>query len=265
MDKKGFLKAMEKMYSANTLRSYENDLDLLALDIKGDEPIAEEIIVHLNKIESMSTLTRHKASIQSYWQWRYPEVNEQGIPLKPLFFPRRIFAGKKQEVWRPVDPKEMENIIAHVTDPDDKFLLETYNILGCRAREPLNITKDDILLNGVRMRVKGGKVRTVLADSVYLARLRAYAWGKEGRIFKQSYYHIYRVVKDVAASLGYTNIRPHDYRHSYTENLFDADVPRDKIYQLRGDKNDKMLARYNRRNEKDLQQEIEKARKKGNS
>ena len=66
MDIKGFLKAKAKPLSVNTLRNYENSLDLLNRTIDGEEPTVDEIIEWLNTFDSAPTLSRHKSAIYRY-------------------------------------------------------------------------------------------------------------------------------------------------------------------------------------------------------
>ena len=271
MDIKGFLKAMKDL-SWNTRSSYSYSLYSLARTIKGDDPTRAEIIAWLDGFDSSATLERNKAAVLTWWKWRYPETNEYGVPVTPLVFGRGLFAGKKKSVWRPVDPKVMENIIAHCEDPADKFCLECLNILGCRIRELIGdprrglpgITLADITPTGIKMTVKGEKERKVAAEEPFLLRLTIYAMTKEGQIFTQTYSHMNRVVNRLAAELGYSDIHLHDYRHSYTENLLDTGLGDNLVAQARGEDNTNMLMRYSHRTEKDLQDKITKARQGNN-
>jgi integrase len=250
----------------NTLIAYVNSLDLFSRFNHGEEPTQPSVVSWLNTFESAATLNRHKAAMLSYWSWLYPETNAYGLPEKPLVFGAHTFAGKKQSTWREVDPKVMEDIIAHVIDYDDRFCLETLNTIGCRIHELIGdpdkgfpgLYFADIKTTGVRMIVKGQKERTVPVPPDFLARLRVYGMGKEGRIFPQSYSHLRNLVNRVAKELGYSEVRLHDYRHSYTTNLLDSGVEDRIVAQARGDSNTNQLMRYSHRTEQALQDKISK-------
>ena len=258
MDIKGFLKAKAKPLSANTLRNYENSLDLLARTIKGDEPTIDEIIAWLNTFESESTLSRHKSAIYRYWDWRFP-----GVPLE---FPRDTFAPVKEELMKVTTVEIIQSLIDRANGVDDKMFCQTLFILGCRVKELVSDPRcnipgvyfKDILPTGVRIIAKGHKERIVPVPSVFLQAFTGYAMLKNGLIFPNGYDYYYTLVKRLGEAVGHPELSPHYFRHARTIDLLNKGMSPAYVAQVRGDKNLNMIMRYSALTNTGLQAQVEK-------
>jgi len=250
MDIKGFLKAKAKPLSVNTLRNYENSLDLLNRTIDGEEPTVDEIIEWLNTFDSAPTLSRHKSAIYRYWDWRFPGV--------PLVFPRDTFAPVKEELMKVTTVEIIQSVIDKCNDTDDKFFLQALFILCCRIRELLDVKFTDIVPTGVQMTVKGGRQRIVPAPANFLQGFMAYAMGKNGVIFSKGYSYYYRLIGRLGEAVGHPELSPHYFRHARTIDLLNKGMSPAYVAQVRGDRNLNMIMRYSGLTDTGLQAQIEK-------
>ena len=258
MDIKGFLKAKAKPLSVNTLRNYENSLDLLNRTIDGEEPTVDEIIEWLNTFDSAPTLSRHKSAIYRYWDWRFPGV--------PLVFPRDTFAPVKEELMKVTTVEIIQSVIDKANNTDDKMFCQALLILGCRFSELVSdpecgipgVYFTDILPTGVRMIQKGHRERIVPAPAAFLQAFMSYGMSKQGLIFPNGKSYYRKLISRLGEAVGHPELSPHYFRHARTIDLLNKGMSPAYVAQVRGDRNLNMIMRYSGLTKTGLQAQIEK-------
>jgi integrase len=267
MDIKGFLKAKAKPLSENTLWNYENSLDLLARTIDGDEPTVNEIIEWLNTYDSVPTLERHKSAIRRYWEWRYPETDSHGIPVKPLVFPRDTFAPQRKKVVKYTDPVKYPLMLEKITDPDDKMFFRTLFTLGCRISELIGdprrnnspgIEYKNFTDAGVKVIAKGGDEQEKVCPTEFLNELKAYCLFKDGHIFTKGHSYYLRMVKRLGEAVGEPDMDLHSVRHMRGIDLIDKGADPAYVANFLGHSNLKTVMTYLAVSKRGLQARINK-------
>lgn len=239
--------------SPRTQKAYQQTLYQLSAVSEGDEPTPEEIKKFLDHYGA-SSLQRHKAAINDYWDWRYPKERWP--------FGKRQFRKVHLPVPRYINPEVVVKV-AEAGDKDDYWFVWTLFTLGCRISELMGILLEDITETGVRVLTKGGAYRLKLALPEFIRDFRKYAKQKvknnPGPVFSEKYSHYYERLNKLAKKAGVDHISPHMLRHSRAVDLLKKGMAPAFVQQFLGHANFNTTARYLEITGGELHQELTKA------
>ncbi len=207
--------------SKNTLRAYEQSLWQLESTIAGKEPTTEEIERFLKKYDGAS-LHRHIWAIKSYMSFTKREWP----------FARRHFPATNQKIPRYLNPDLVGKLYNAGQNEDDKMLVYTLFMLGCRIQELMNITTRDVTPQGVKLSIKGGKQVLTPITGKFYAILRTYAIRKNGKLFPRTYSYYYERLGIMSKAASLSRVTPHMLRHARAVDLFRKGMPLPFVQQF---------------------------------
>jgi integrase/recombinase XerC len=255
--------AVEKGYSANTVRAYERDLAMLAEFLHGRGRALTEATVHdvrafMASLQARglarSTLARRTAAVRSFYKFLVQNALQSTNPMRALRSPRR-----EQRLPHFLTVEEVERLLAR---PDtaawagrrDLAMLETLYGAGLRVGEMVALNHDDLDLRGglLRVRGKGKKERIVPAGRCAVAAVRAYLAqpggsptrdaravfvnARDGR--RLTARSVRRIMDRYAALAGLgPELSPHSLRHSFATHMLSNGADLRAVQELLGHEN----------------------------
>jgi tyrosine recombinase XerC len=256
--------AVQKGYSANTLRAYGKDLRAFAEFLRGHGRALPQATVHdvrgsLASLQlkglSRATLARYTAAVRSFYRFLLQEGVTASNPMAALRSPRR-----EQKLPSFLTIAQVERLLEA---PDvstwigrrDVAMLETLYGAGLRVGEMVGLNHDDVdLADGMlRVRGKGKKERIAPAGRCAMAAVRRYlsTWtgGPQRRdaqaLFVNARYgrrltarSAARIMRRYAlqADLDPT-LSPHSLRHSFATHMLTNGADLRSIQELLGHEN----------------------------
>jgi integrase/recombinase XerD len=241
---------LERGLSRNTLEAYSSDLQQYGrfLAQRGVDPLQaspEDAAAFIGELATgeggrppaPATLQRKVASLRSFYRYLRREEALAGDPTAELRPPRP--KGRLPSV---LSRDEVNRLLAapagsSAADLRDRALLETMYACGLRASEAIDLTLNDLDMEGgvLRARGKGGKERIVPIGSAALRTLREYfdrgrprlvGLSDEQRVFvnqrgeRLTRQGLYKIVQRHARTAGLERrMSPHTLRHTFATHL----------------------------------------------
>lgn len=144
----------------NTANSYRKDIESMLdfVDKKVEDINEEDLVLWKESIKCLSnaTVSRRIGSVKRYFNFLYEHnfiVNNPTKFLKP--------PTVKNKEQTPLTPDEIKDMLNASKNPRDRAIFATLISTGMRISELINIKKDDIIDDNVKIIGKGGKQRLV--------------------------------------------------------------------------------------------------------
>lgn len=249
---------LEKNYSANTLRSYKNDLKQFAAFL-GEKPDIQNVdhfairsfLSVLYKTNKRSSIGRKLASVRAFFRFL---VRRGILSVNPA----ELVSSPKQEKYLPVF-LSVDEVFALVESPKgnslfvlrDRAILEVLYSCGLRVSElvGMDIGSVNFNLGIVRVLGKGGKERIVPIGGPALQAVRNYLKQREmfggvdggsalfinkrgGRLTARS---VERLVEKYSAKAELLkDAHPHALRHTFATHLLDMGADLRSVQEMLG-------------------------------
>lgn len=240
---------VSKNVSANTLDSYERDVEHFLDFLKGegvtypekaDGAVVERYFFHLHELKrSPSTITRNLASVRSFYQYLMYLGIAQENPTRGI----RMERGNKK-LPQTLSQQETDRLLRQPDISDakgcrDRAMLELLYATGIRVSELIDLNVADVHLNEGMLYCHTPKAeraipiypaavaaisdyifrvrREIISDSIQEPALFLNLNGK--RLTRQGFW---KIVKNYARDAGITKeITPHTLRHSFALHLLE--------------------------------------------
>ena len=251
----------DKKLTKNTLESYKRDIKYFINYLNDNELSVldchkENIDVYVKKLEkekkSASTISRHIASLRSFYQYLYTQNLIKSDPTKGVEVPKiirkepSILSNSQVELLleqpKPIDLKGIR----------DKAMLELVYATGMRVTELINLDIDDIDLKSNYVKCKGSHNRervipigniAVKALNEYVTNARTHLIKDEdnkslfvningSRLTRQGFWKIIKYYQE-QADID-VDITPHTLRHSFAVHLLENGADLDLIQEMLG-------------------------------
>ena len=254
--------AVQKNYSANTLRAYRTDLRMFEgfLGARGC-PILEAGVKDIRAFVaslsvrgvSRATIGRRVSAVRSFYGFLLGEGMISSNPAVVLRMPRR-----KQRLPKFLTPQEVERLLG-APDPAtwigarDRAILETLYGGGLRVGELVALSDDDVdlSLEMVRVKGKGKKERLAPLGSCAVRALEHYVRFRDGRILPEKDENALFINANDGRRLTSRSVRrimrrhlnlsgldgtlsPHGLRHSFATHLLDNGADLRAVQELLG-------------------------------
>lgn len=237
---------VEKNYSENTISAYKTDLEQFTKFILKDieEVTRHDILNFLKYLKiqgySPTTSNRKLASIKTFYKFLMVEgvVNVNPAEL--------IESAKIEETMpRVVTPKEYEEIISVIDNLEDRTLIELLFTTGMRREEVVDSKKSDFIFDQEVLKINGKGRKERMVPIIPAIMPNTMLWLNEqydelvfpSKINKgepNSTRWVNKVVRKWADKLGYTDITPHSFRHSFGTYLYENGADIKAIQEMMG-------------------------------
>jgi len=226
-----------------------------------------------------ATANRHMAALRGVlkeaWRLGYitAEEYQRAIDVKPI-------KGERQLAGRYLEESAVEQLIdtctnrGNLVDIRDAAIIGVLYVTGVRRDELVSVNLEDYDNRSIRVIGKGNKERIVpLNDQLreLVERWLAIRGDRPGALFTPINKHerlttqaIYSMLKRRGKTVGITELSPHDFRHTFISNLFDAGVDISTIAALAGHDDVETTRRYDRRSERTRRNAVERLNIPGN-
>ncbi len=252
--------AIVKGLSANTINAYEGDLNDFEEFLKKDiiKSNLEDILEYLEKYNNRNTINRKLSAINAFLNFCVKEDFIEDIPtLKQFHVPKKLpVLLEFDDIMNTIKKIEKKDWIGC---RDYAFILFLY-ATGARVSEAINVKKDDIVGEWLKIRTaKGDKQRVVpLAPSAlkalneYLNKIeqkQEYIWlNYKGK--KMSRITAFKITKK------YLNVSPHVLRHSFATSLVIGGADLRVVQELLGHSSILTTQIYTHIQQKNLEQTV---------
>ena len=235
---------------ARTWKDYGYDLRFF-VQVVGDRPPGEItfrdidcfIAAQCAKGFKPSTINRRLASVIAFYAFLSVEDNDLACPV----FHRRHHLREPQRLPRPVPEEDLKQFFAAVTDPRDRAMFILMLRCGLRISEVANLQMADLYLEETFPRLvvhgKGSKERAVYLSPQAERALHSYLAERSAvkcEFVFLSYLQdglsttaIHKRLMRYRAQAGLV-LSAHRLRHSFANDLLNADVPITSIQKLMG-------------------------------
>jgi site-specific recombinase XerD len=255
--------------NAHTWQDYRCDLNFF-LESVGDRPANEITFRDIDRFLSQqlekgfkpSTINRRLASIASLYALLMPEDDELACPV----YPRRHHLREPQRLPRPVQEPELRQFFAVIEDPRDLAIFTLMLRCGLRIGEVAHLQLSDLYLEEDYPRLvaqgKGSHQRAVYLSPQAERILRAYLAVRPAAVCEYVFLsyqmrglsthaiHMRLVRYREQAGL---NLTCHRLRHSFANDLLNADMPVTSIQKLMGHRWIETTQVYVQANDKQVQ------------
>jgi integrase/recombinase XerC/integrase/recombinase XerD len=204
-------------YQWKDLRSARLDTDVMVPD-----HWITDFLAFLTSLRNYNPRTLHRiiSTLSSFYKYLKRQKIVETNPVADLERPK----VKGAEVVYMKHSQVLE-LLAKIQDPRDRLVVRTIYATGVRVSELAGIRVEDIDFGAqtIRIKGKGGKVRTVFIDGDTLAEIRAFLGDrKEGPLFPGQMGHPIspRTIQFIFRQYAPEGITPHKLRHSYASELY---------------------------------------------
>ena len=203
---------------------YWNDLKNARLDTEIDTtPIMiNDFLAFLTTLRSYkaSTLQRIISSLSSFYRYCYTQGIIKSNPMAAIDRPKI-----KEKELKYLKHNQVISLLNSIKNERDRLIIRTIYATGVRVSELCSILIEDIDFEDhiIRVKGKGGKIRSVFVDEETLMDINHFTSGKtEGPLFEgQSGKNISpRTVQHIFEKYAPKGITPHKIRHSYASELY---------------------------------------------
>jgi len=255
VDVQGFLQFYGG-FSDATKRTYGNSLIMLERYISGDEPTEDEVKAFLRQFKKGTTLQKHKAAIHRYFRYK-----ERHWDLDPKEF---ISAERRLPHYLPRE--QVEQLIERADDDHDdheRMFIKTLFITGVRISELRSLTRKNVEPDGIRIIGKGDKERVVpILNKQFRQELAEYAAKHTGKLFPETYYNYWLMLRKLCLRAGVPMVSPHTLRHSAAVDLINRGLPLGGVQTFLGHEQPATTLIYARLTETDLRRGLERLEEK---
>lgn len=250
---------IDKKYSLNTKKSYENDLNNFykfinkdLLKVKKENII--EYLNHLKKIESDKTIAHNLTVLRSFY--KYCEI-EKLISNNPTIYIDMPKLSKK--LPKVLNVEEIDKLLdIELKDKYDfrnKAMLEVMYASGLRISELINLKLENININNCSILVlgKGKKERIIPLGDYAITYLEKYINEYRNELLKDKIsdyvflnnrgtkmtrQRFFEIIKDIAYKKNIkTDFSPHTLRHSFATHMLENGADLRSIQELLGHEN----------------------------
>ncbi len=257
---KGFLDYLlvERRRSQNTVQSYQIDLNRFAefLNKKGRDlkcfrrtELMDFLTYLKNRGYSISTVCRYLSTIRAVCRYMLLERIRRDDPSEGLQNPKRW-----QTLPKALSVDEVMKLLSVISKGEfalrDQVMLELMYASGLRVSELVNLTVEDISLEGgfLRVRGKGGRERAVPVSEQTLLKLKRYLQEMRPKLLKgnESPYlflsnrgrpltrqRLWQAIKHYGNLAG-LQLHPHVLRHSFATHLLEGGADLRSIQRMLG-------------------------------
>ncbi|MEI6805690.1 MAG: site-specific tyrosine recombinase [Myxococcaceae bacterium] len=223
---------VEKALSANSLESYQRDLERLASYAEAQNLIPESFskqdLIAYQKAFSDSGIgvrsqNRHLSSIRQFFRFWMREGLLKVNPAADLELPKM-----PSKLPQFLSLEEIDALLAAIPDPKDYAMVCTLYATGLRVSELISLRFEDVDLSRgfLKIRGKGNKERLIpLGEKAIAALENLRATG--GPLFPMTRQGFWKLLKKYARLAGIQkSISPHQLRHSFATHLIErgADI-----------------------------------------
>lgn len=235
---------------ARTWRDYGYDL-LFFVQIVGDRPPGAVTVHDVDKFLATqselgfksSTINRRLAAIVSLYAFLAPDDETLVCPV----LPRRHHLREPQRLPRPVQEADLQHFFALVGDPRDRAMFTLMLRCGLRIAEVAGMLLSDLYLEEdfprMLVRGKGSRQRSVYLSFQATFSLREYLLLRP-RVSSEHVFLSYQL-KGLSTTaihkrlmhyrqLAGLQLTCHQFRHSFANDLLNADMPVTSIQKLMG-------------------------------
>jgi len=169
---------------------------------------------------SATTMNRYLSTLSSFFKFLVGQNMIESNPVlgvdRPKIKDRELLYLKHNDVIA---------LLNRIEDNRDRLLVRTIYATGVRVSELCGVYIEhiDFSEETIRIRGKGGKIRTVFIDPETLAAIRSYIGGRGGGplfVGHQGAPLSSRTVQHIFQKYAPTGITPHKIRHSYASELY---------------------------------------------
>jgi integrase/recombinase XerC/integrase/recombinase XerD len=169
---------------------------------------------------SATTMNRYLSTLSSFYKFL---VGQHIIEMNPVLGVDRPKIKDRELLY--LKHVDVISLLNRIEDPRDLLLVRTIYATGVRVSELCGILIEhiDFAEETIRIRGKGGKIRTVFIDPETLESIRSYTGGRtSGPVFTG---HLGaplspRTVQHIFQKYAPAGITPHKIRHSYASELY---------------------------------------------
>ena len=203
---------------------YWNDLANARLDTEIDTTpmMINDFLAFLMSFRDYkaTTLQRIISSLSSFYRYCYTQGAVDSNPLAAIDRPKI-----KEKELRYLKHNQVLSLFNSINNERDRLIIRTIYATGVRVSELCSINIEDIDFEDriIRVKGKGGKIRTVFIDEETLQDINHYTSGRisgplfEGQLGKNI---SPRTVQHIFERYAPTGITPHKIRHSYASELY---------------------------------------------
>ena len=235
---------------ARTWRDYGYDMGFF-VQVVGDRPPREITFRDVDKFISQqseqgfkpSTINRRLAAILALYSFLMPEDDELTCPV----LPRRHHLREPQRLPRPVQEADLHAFFAVVSDTRDRAMFTLMLRCGLRIGEIAAMQLSDLYLDEdfprLLVRGKGSRQRTVYLSAQAERALRDYLLTRPSATSEYVFLSyqldglsttaIHKRLMRYREQAGLA-LTAHQFRHSFANDLLNADVPVTTIQKLMG-------------------------------
>ncbi|MCB2196832.1 MAG: tyrosine-type recombinase/integrase [Bacteroidetes bacterium] len=264
-----FLKYLqfEKRFSANTIKSYKNDLDQFAdfvvlnfddkkIHLVNEKVVRAWIVSLMEKDFSSTSINRKISSLKTFYKFLLREGHIKSNPMDKVVSPK---VAKKLPTF--VEEKQIINLLDDYSFGDDfagirnKTIIEMFYNTGMRLSELIGLRDNSLDLNNNSIKVLGkrNKERIVPLSISFVKSLKKYIEVRNAEFQQKSNEH-YLFVTDKGNKLyekfvyrivnRYLNLvttiekkSPHVLRHTFATHLLNRGADLNSIKELLGHAN----------------------------
>ena len=203
---------------------YWNDLANARLDTEIDTSpmMINDFLAFLTSLRDYkaTTLQRIISSLSSFYRYCYTQGVVDSNPLAAIDRPKI-----KEKELRYLKHNQVLSLFNSINNERDRLIIRTIYATGVRVSELCSINIEDIDFEDriIRVKGKGGKIRTVFIDEDTLQDINHYTSGRiSGPLFEgqQGKNISPRTVQHIFERYAPAGITPHKIRHSYASELY---------------------------------------------
>ncbi len=194
----------------------------LDTDVEVEPVMLHDFLTFMNSVRNYKPKTLHRmiSTLTSFYRFLYTQGALASNPLFGIERPRI----KEQEL-RYLKHSQVLRLIASIPDTREQLIVRTIYATGVRISELCNMNIEDIDFEEqtIRIKGKGGKIRTVFVDPETLREMEPFIGNRiEGPLFvgQQGHHISPRTVQHLFEKYAPAGITPHKIRHSYASELY---------------------------------------------
>ncbi len=208
----------------NEIETHWEDLQNSRMDTEMEVTpiIVNDFLAFLTSRRNYKAKTLHRiiSSLSSFYRYIYIQGIIKTNPMIGIDRPRI----KEQEL-KYLKHNQVIRLMNSIQNQRDKLIIRTIYATGIRVSELCGINTEDIDFeeHTIRIKGKGGKIRTVFMDSETLDEIDRFSAGKiSGPLFEgqQGKNISPRTVQHIFTKYAPRGITPHKIRHSYASELY---------------------------------------------
>jgi site-specific recombinase XerD len=185
-------------------------------------PLVTDFLSFLSSLQSYRPRTLHRiiSTLSSFYRFLSAQKAVESNPLVAIERPR---VKERELVY--MKHSQVLDLLASIDDVRDRLIVRTIYATGVRVSELSGIRVEDIDFGGhtIRVKGKGGKIRTVFIDGETLDEIRTFVGERgEGPLFPGQVGKPIspRTIQFIFRKYAPPGITPHKLRHSYASELY---------------------------------------------